>query len=100
MAQKEIFYFLVPRADFGQLLAEQFVEMAEFLGNSPGFTLVEVGAGSGILAKDILDYLSDSYADFYQNLSYIIVEQSQKLRERQRATLAGYSRYLGKVGRI
>ena len=29
-------------ADFGQLLAEQFVEMAEFLGNSPGFTLVEV----------------------------------------------------------
>ena len=78
-------------ADFGQLLAEQFVEMAEFLGNSPGFTLVEVGAGSGILAKDILDYLSDSYADFYQNLSYIIIEQSQKLRERQQATLAGYS---------
>ena len=78
-------------ADFGELLAEQFVEMAEFLGNSRGFTLVEVGAGSGILAKDILDYLSDSYADFYQNLSYIIVEQSQKLRERQRATLAGYS---------
>jgi SAM-dependent MidA family methyltransferase len=79
-------------ADFGELLAEQFVEMAKFLGNSQGFTLVEVGAGSGILAKDILEYLSDSYPDFSQNLSYIIIEQSQKLREQQRATLGGYSR--------
>lgn len=78
-------------ADFGELLAEQFVEMAEFLGTSQGFTLVEVGAGSGILAKDILDYLSKNYPDFSQNLSYIIIEQSQKLRERQQATLAGYS---------
>jgi SAM-dependent MidA family methyltransferase len=79
-------------ADFGELLAEQFVEMAEFLGNSPGFTLVEVGAGSGILAKDILDYLSRNYPNFSENLHYIIIEQSQKLREQQQATLAGYAR--------
>jgi SAM-dependent MidA family methyltransferase len=79
-------------ADFGELLAEQLIEMAEFLGNSQGFTVVEVGAGSGILAKDILDYLSRNYPDFYQSLSYIIIEQSQKLREQQQATLAGYAR--------
>jgi len=37
-------------ADFGEVLGEQFVEMWEFLGKPQNFTLVEMGAGQGILA--------------------------------------------------
>jgi SAM-dependent MidA family methyltransferase len=76
-------------ADFGELLAEQFIEMAEILAVQP-FTLVEVGAGSGILARDILDYLRRRYGDFYENLNYIIVEQSAGLIDRQKETLGEY----------
>ncbi|MEG3438682.1 SAM-dependent methyltransferase [Pannus brasiliensis CCIBt3594] len=72
--------------DFGELLAEQFVEMAEIL-DARSFTLVEVGAGSGVLARDILDYLRRQHAGFYENLRYIIVEQSPGLIDRQRETL-------------
>ena len=43
--------------DFGELLAEQFKEMAETLGCSNKFTLIEVGAGYAVLASDILKYL-------------------------------------------
>jgi SAM-dependent MidA family methyltransferase len=77
-------------ADFGELLAEQFVEMAAILGDWQPFTLVEVGAGSGILAKDILDYVRRQSGDFYKNLRYVIVEQSPSLIDRQRETLREY----------
>jgi SAM-dependent MidA family methyltransferase len=76
-------------ADFGELLAEQFRQMAEFLAVQP-FTLVEVGAGSGVLARDILDYLRRVSGDFYEHLHYIIVEQSPGLIDRQRETLGEY----------
>ncbi len=39
---------------FGKLLAAQFLEMRELLGNPPGFTLVEQGANDGRLLADIL----------------------------------------------
>lgn len=76
-------------ADFGELLAEQFIEMAEIL-DARSFTLVEAGAGSGVLARDILDYLRRRYPDFYENLRYIIVERSPGLIDRQRETLHEY----------
>src|ERR687885_2460391 len=43
--------------DFGELLAEQFAEMWDILGRQAPFTLIEMGAGQGLLAADVLHYL-------------------------------------------
>ncbi len=73
--------------DFGELLAEQFVEMWERLGHPDQFDLVEMGAGKGELANDILTYLSQQYPQFYQHLQYCIIEASPALKEAQQNKL-------------
>ncbi len=78
-------------ADFGELLAEQFVQMWEILGKPTSFSLIEMGAGQGILALDILKYLQQHYPDFFASLNYIIVEKSPALREEQRQRLQEFS---------
>ncbi len=71
--------------DFGELLAEQFVEMWEFLECPNPFILVEMGAGEGILAGDILNYLEQNYPNFLKNLEYIIIERGFGMIEKQKA---------------
>jgi len=67
---------------FGKLIALQFKAMAEDLGVPPeSFTILELGAGSGLLARDILQF---------QTFPYRILERSAAMRERQRHALAGY----------
>ncbi|MDV2996343.1 MAG: hypothetical protein N4J56_005997 [Chroococcidiopsis sp. SAG 2025] len=70
-------------ADFGELLAEQFVQMWQILGKPQPFTLVEMGAGQGFLALDSIQYVQLNYPEFFAALDYIIVEQSPALRELQ-----------------
>lgn len=74
-------------SDLGELLAEQFVEMWERLNQPHQFDLVEMGAGKGQLANDILHYLSQHYPRFTDCLYYRIVEQSPALKEQQQAFL-------------
>ncbi len=74
-------------SDFGELLAEQFVQMWEILGQPKPFTLVEMGAGQGLLAADILNYLQRQYLDFFASLEYVIVEKSLALRQEQQQRL-------------
>ncbi len=74
-------------SDFGELLAEQLQEMSTILNGSDSFTLIEVGAGLGNLAADILNYLKNKYSEFYQNINYIIVEESSGLIEQQKENL-------------
>ncbi|RUT13562.1 SAM-dependent methyltransferase [Chroococcidiopsis cubana SAG 39.79] len=74
-------------ADFGELLAEQFVQMWQILGKPQPFTLVEMGAGQGFLALDLLKYVQLNYPEFFAVLDYIIVEQSPALRELQQQTI-------------
>jgi len=62
----------------GRLLAKQFQQWA---GEFDTFTIVELGAGKGLLARDILET-----ADF----DYMILERSPAMRERQQELLAGY----------
>jgi len=66
--------------DFAELLAEQFVQMWEILGKPQPFTLVEMGAGQGFLASDLLKYVQRNYPEFFAVLDYIIVEQSAALQ--------------------
>ena len=70
-------------ADFGELLAEQFVQMWEILERPKPFTLLELGAGQGLLAADILGYIYRHYPDFFEALDYVIVERSEALRNEQ-----------------
>ena len=74
--------------DFGELLAEQFVQMWEILGKPQPFNLVEMGAGQGYLAVDLLNYIQQQYPDFYTCLDYTIVERSQTLRQVQQEKLS------------
>ena len=74
-------------SDFGELLAEQFVQMWEILERPIPFTLIEMGAGQGLLAVDILGYLYLHYPDFFDALDYVIVERSAALREEQQKRL-------------
>jgi SAM-dependent MidA family methyltransferase len=74
-------------SDFAELLAEQFLEMWEILGNPNPFMLVEMGAGSGIFAEDVLQYLSENYSDFLNVIEYIIVEESEGLIAHQKKIL-------------
>ena len=63
---------------FGRLLAKQFAEFAKDIDD---FTIVELGAGKGVLAKDILNA---------QRFRYLIVERSAAMRARQQEQLAGF----------
>ena len=76
--------------DFGELLAEQFLQMWEILGRPKPFTLVEMGAGQGLLAADILSYLKQQYLDFFASLEYVIVEKSLALRQEQQQRLQDF----------
>lgn len=73
--------------DFGELLAKQLAEMWEILGCPNPFLLVELGAGSGLLASDILSELQQNYLDCFKVIEYIIIEQAKGLIARQQNLL-------------
>jgi len=66
-------------ADFGELLAEQLAEMWLILDRPQPFQVVEMGAGLGDLAIDILNYWQSNYPDLLQNVEYSIIEESPSL---------------------
>ena len=66
---------------FGKLLARRFTAMAGGVSvPADSFTIVELGAGRGLLARDILHT---------QKFPYRILERSAAMRERQREVLQG-----------
>ncbi|MDJ0693810.1 class I SAM-dependent methyltransferase [Mastigocoleus sp. MO_188.B34] len=78
-------------SDFGEMLAVQFVQMWEILGKPKHFSLVELGAGQGYLALDILKYLQQHHPDFFAALEYLIVEKSPGLKQNQQQRLQEFS---------
>ncbi|MFM2061916.1 MAG: hypothetical protein RLZZ507_1586 [Cyanobacteriota bacterium] len=78
-------------ADFGELLALQFLQIWEILGQPQPFHLVEMGAGQGILASHILNYLKLHHPDFFTALEYIIVEKSPFLKQEQQQRLQEFA---------
>lgn len=77
-------------ADLGELLARQFAEMWQILDQPEPFMLVEIGAGQGLLAADILGYLQRCHSDCYTALEYIIVEKAAALINEQRQRLRSW----------
>lgn len=78
-------------SDFGELLALQFLEMWKILDSSSEFSLIEMGAGTGVLASDVLHFIKNNYSKFYQNLNYIIIETSSRLIDQQKEKLAEHN---------
>ena len=81
---------------FGAVLGKQLMEMWTVMGKPSVFHSVEIGAGSGYLCKDILDYLhnpsknispAQDKSDFLRSLRYVIVEPYAHFEERQRELL-------------
>lgn len=74
-------------SDFGGLLAEQFAQMWDFLQQPTPFTLVEMGAGQGLLAGDILTSLRHNHLDCFACLEYVIIDRAGALIQEQQRQL-------------
>ncbi|GAB4235417.1 MAG: SAM-dependent methyltransferase [Elainellaceae cyanobacterium] len=75
-------------SDFGELLAEQFAQMWQILDRPRPFTLVEMGAGQGLLVQDVLRYLHRHHFECFESLDYIIIEKSLALVAEQQQRFA------------
>ena len=78
-------------AVFGRLVAREIRQMDEVLGSPENFDLVEVGAGNGRLARDILDYLAAEAPGLYHRLSCRLIEAEPSLRPVQEEMLGPHA---------
>lgn len=80
------FYTSVDASEsFGRSLARGFLKAINELDLEP--VLCEMGAGSGMLANDILNYYKYEEPQFYEKIQYIIIEKSEYLIGRQKELL-------------
>lgn len=85
---KEGDYYTSPHLTslFGRLVGKQISEMGRLLGGGE-LDIVEIGAGKGLLALDILDFLKKENRHLYDRVSYRIIELNKWLKARQRNIL-------------
>ena len=78
------------RPAFGAMLADRLHEL--WRGGKGGedgsscFLIVELGAGTGVLAHDVMSHLASSAPELYACVHYVIGERSPSLRELQEET--------------
>lgn len=70
-------YYTSPAAHpaFGALLCVQLRHMWRLIGKPPQFTVIEMGAGNGILAHDIAAYAPRLSPEFARRLRYICIDR-------------------------
>jgi len=83
---------------FGSMIGRQLEEMWRLLGQK-AFTIVEFGAGTGLMCQDILNYLQHN-KEMYDNLQYCIVEKSHAMRKTEQAHLPEIVRWYDAIGDI
>jgi len=76
----------------GRALAAQTRQMDELLGCPTPFTIVEMGAGKGLLALDCLAAIHAEQDDFASRVRYALIERSPAMRELQRKNLVPWLR--------
>ncbi|HEX5735479.1 MAG TPA: SAM-dependent methyltransferase [Blastocatellia bacterium] len=76
-------------AAFGAVLALVFADM---LSEYDDKVIVEIGAGTGRLACDLLSTMRGERAEVYDRLSYVIAEKSPAMREFQKERLKDFER--------
>ncbi|TKS60598.1 MAG: SAM-dependent methyltransferase [Nitrospira sp.] len=72
----------------GRAIAAQARQMDELLGCPTPFTIVEVGAGKGLLARDCLTAIHAEQDDIATRVRYVLIERSPAMRKLQRQNLA------------
>jgi len=70
---------------YGSLIAKQLEEMWQLLGEED-FTVIEYGAGMGLLCLDILNEIKGN-SEFYNKLRYCIIEKSEAMRQKEREAI-------------
>ncbi|MEO8457967.1 MAG: SAM-dependent methyltransferase [Chloroflexota bacterium] len=73
---------------FGAMLGRQLREMWQLLSSPTPFDIVEVGAGSGVLARDILSWCQRTAPDLAAATRYTIIEPHEPAVTHQRERLA------------
>ena len=76
---------------FGEVLADAFLDLFPGSDDAGNIVLVEIGAGTGRLATDILNGLKAQKPAAYERLRYVIVETSPAMRSLQRLALQEFS---------
>jgi SAM-dependent MidA family methyltransferase len=82
---------------FGSLVAKQLCQMWQAMGEPQPFTIVEMGAGSGLLARDILAWAGKRAPEFFQALEYRLIEVNDWLVDSQRRLLRQVDASLAKA---
>ncbi len=72
----------------GRAIAAQARQLDELMGCPTPFTIVEAGAGKGVLARDCLAAIHDQQESFASRIRYVLIERSPAMRELQRRNLA------------
>ncbi len=75
---------------FGMLLANQIIEMDHALGRPIEFTVLEPGAGQGLLAIQIMVRIRQASPDLFRRLRYLIVEINPHRKKIQQRNLVEY----------
>ncbi|MCX5909144.1 MAG: SAM-dependent methyltransferase [Deltaproteobacteria bacterium] len=76
---------------FGRLIARQLQQMWKILDRPSPFSLVEMGAGQGVLCLHILESCRGMFPSFYKALRYALVEKSGAYLEKQKDLLAEFA---------
>jgi len=73
---------------FGALLARQVEQTWVAMGRPSPFRIMEMGPGTGALARDILSYVRLHSPGFYQAIGYLMMERSHAMAALQRRCMA------------
>lgn len=76
--------------DFGEVLALQLAELWDGLGQPQPFMVIEMGAGRGQLARDLLTYWQSHRSDLLAALDYRIMETAAAMQAEQQQVLASW----------
>ncbi len=79
---------------YGRVLAREIAACWQSMGCPDEFTLVEVGAGHGRLACDIMDFLAEHRSDCYAATKMVLVEKEPSLAEVQARLLSNHTERL------
>ncbi len=84
-------FFTAPELDraFGEAIAEFLHPYLKSLGNP---VLLELGAGRGLMARDILSYYRSEDPELFGKIRYLIYEVSPYLIEKQKKVLEGFDK--------
>ncbi|MEP6936012.1 MAG: SAM-dependent methyltransferase, partial [Nitrospirota bacterium] len=81
----------------GRAIAAQARQMDELLNCPTPFTIVDVGGGKGLLARDCLAAIHAEQDDFASRVRYVLIERSPAMQALQRKNLAPWMNQPGPV---